>query len=635
MTKPFTKIYPNTGDAIITLDGGLNSYFPQSTIQDNESPDALNVVHEDGTVKTRQGTTLINTASVGSFAGNGLFTRHDRSGAETMVAFWNGSAFDLQGTSFITIPSAQSIFTTGINVGSCEYENHQFYGNGGSIPYKYNGTDWTRHGIYPPTATMTAATNSNGTLTGDVFYKVTYVNSQSVESDVNTRTATFTATAEDVLISSIPVAPQSWGVSARKLYRASVAAGTYKYLATINDNSTTTYVDNSDWSELGDNAPTDQGVPPTYGFIITHQDRLWSNDPGNLNYAVYSELGNPYVFKATNFFKVGDNSGKLLRALHSYPNGVLLVHDDGFAFVYMPDTDDTNWIRYDFNINYGTRSPFGLVSFQQRVLFPAMRSGKTVGIGALMGDQLEPDITYLSVMKTGGELISAKIANKMKDIEEGQESKIVSIEYQNKIYFAVTTTDSGTANDRVFVLDYNIDNLSKVQRYAWDEWTNLRVAYFTIYDGNLYYQDALATGRVFKMLDGTYNDNGSAINSYMITKEFTGFKNDENFSKDHRFINALVEMAGAWSMNIYARVDSSTNDGDRYIVDLTPTGALFGTAVFGVDVFAASEAQKDIKIFLGGLRGKRVQFKFSNQNVADQWFKVHWMKYAYNKKGYR
>lgn len=636
MTGPFTKIYPTTGDGIVTCDGGLNSRYPVSTIQDNESPDCLNVVFEDGAVKTREGTSLLNTAAIGSFVGDGLYTRRAQNNTQTMIALAGGTAWDLQGTSFITIGSAQSVFTAAIRVGSFESEDHIFFGNGGQVPYKWSGADWTRHGVYPPTTTATAGTNSNGTLTGDYRYKVVFVSSQVVESDVGPATATFTAASEEILVSSIPVAPQSFGIDSRRIYRTSANASTYYLVGTINDNTTTTFIDNNDDAELGAAAPTDQGVPPLWNFCDFFQDRAWVNDTGSPNFAWYSEAGNPYVFKSTNFFRVGDETGKLLRGIRAYNNGIMLAHDEGYEFIYMPDTTPSNWIKISLEgrVNFGTLSPYAMINFQDRLLFPAMRNRKIEGVGSIVGSTTEPDQAVLSVLTAGGELISQKIEDKMFDLEEGQEKSFTAIEFKNKIYFTVTQTDSATANDRIYVLNYNIDNLSKVQKFSWSLWDGLNAADFTVYNGNLYYLDGVS-GSVYKMLDGTYNDNGNAINSYYWTKEFPGFKGDENFQKDFRFLNVLAENSGSWSMWIYARVNSDVGDGDRYTADLTPNTSLWGTAVMGTDLWGGGTNQIDIKQFLGGIRGKRVQFKFTNQNVANQSFKIHWLKYAYNKKGYR
>ncbi len=635
-TGPFTRIYPETGAGYVTMDGGLSSNFPRSVIADNESPDCLNVIFEDGTVATREGTTLLNTAAVGSFSGDGLYTRHDSDGSETMVAFWDGTAFTYNGAStFVTIASAQSVFTAGTRISAAEYEDYMFTGNGASIPYKYNGTDWTRHGAYPPTTTMTAATNSGGTLTGDYQYKLTFVNSNLVESDVGPVTATFTAASEDIAITSIPVAAQSFGVSTRKLYRTEAGGTTFKLLDTINDNTTSSYTDNISDSALGADAPTDQGVPPTYGAIAYIQDRLFVNDPGNLNLVWYSELANPYVFKSTNFLRMGDKAGKIVEGIVAYNNGIVITTMDSMEFIYMPDTPPGNWVKVVLRVPFGSKSKFALQPFQDRLIFPALQSGKFVGVGSVVGSSIEPSATFLTVLTAGGELISQKIEDQMFTVVDAQVKDFSSIAYKNRVYLTVTYTSGATENDRVYVLNYNIDNLSKVQKFSWVPWTGMNAVQFTVYDNKLYYIDGNATGRVFRMNDGTYNDNDAAINSYYYTKEFSGFKGDENFTKDHRFLSFLVENSGAWKIDVLARTDSDKGDGDLYEVDVDPDSNLWNTLVWGTDNWGGGTDQKDVKLFLGSLRGKRIQFKFTNQNTADQKFKVHWLKHAYNRKGYR
>jgi hypothetical protein len=262
----FRRIYPGQGRVL--FDGGKNNKFERSIIADNESPDCANVIFSNGAVETRQGVTKLNTTSVGTFVFDGLYTRRADDLAETMCAFAGGHMYTLGTTTFTTVPSAQSVFTAGVRVGATQYENHLFIGNGGVIPYKYNGTDFTRHGVYPPATTSTVSSQTTGGLTGDYRYKVTYVNSMSVEGDVGPVTATFTAAAATLRLASIPVAPQSWGVSSRRIYRTEAGGSTFKRLTTIADNSTTTYDDNNADAALGTAAPTDNGVPPKYSVCV-------------------------------------------------------------------------------------------------------------------------------------------------------------------------------------------------------------------------------------------------------------------------------------------------------------------------------------------------------------------------------
>jgi hypothetical protein len=282
MSSQFRRIFPSKGR--ITFDGGLNNKFNRQHILDNESPDCANVIFGNGSVETREGYQKMNTTAVGSFAGDGIFTRRADTGAETMVVFAGSLMYDLAGTTFTTIASAQSVFTAGTKVYGAMQEGNLFVGNGDAIPYKWNGAEFTRHGVYPATDTFTAATSSAGTLTGDFRYLLTGVNSALVESDAGPITDTFTASSEQVSLTSLTTFPQSFGINTRKIYRTEAGGSTYKLLTTISDNTTTTYTDNSSDSELGAAAPTDQSVPPNYSVIKYHQNRLFMLDPANPNF---------------------------------------------------------------------------------------------------------------------------------------------------------------------------------------------------------------------------------------------------------------------------------------------------------------------------------------------------------------
>jgi hypothetical protein len=214
----FRRIYPDIGTKKILLDGGLNNKFEKSLLQDNESPDVLNCVFENGSAGTRGGTSKLNTAAAATFAFDGLYTRVDKTGAETMVGWVGGSLYALNATTFVTVPSAQSVFTAGVRVGADHAENYLFMGNGGSIPGKWNGSEWTRHGVYPATATAAAASQATGPLSGTYQYKYTYVNTGLVESDVSPVMSTFTGALATIRV-TVAVAPTSFGVNARKVYR--------------------------------------------------------------------------------------------------------------------------------------------------------------------------------------------------------------------------------------------------------------------------------------------------------------------------------------------------------------------------------------------------------------------------------
>lgn len=632
----FRRIYPDVGTKKVLLDGGLNNKFEKSIIQDEESPDVLNCVFENGSVGTRGGTSKVNTAAAATAVFDALYTRIDKSGAESMVAWVNGTMFTLNSTSFVTVPSAQSVWTAGFRVGADHAENYLFMGNGGSIPEKWNGTEFTRHGVYPPTATATAASQAVGVLTGDYLWKYTYVNSGSVESDVSPAMATFTGAAATARV-TIGTATVSFGINSRKLYRT-VAGGTaYKLVATIANNTATTYDDNIADASLGAAAPTDQGVPPNYNIIAFHPGlgRLFLNDPTNENYIWYTEANNPYVVKASNFDRFGNKSSDIVKGFKVLENSLVVFGNRGATIWYFSDNTPANWTKTPVRSNYGCLSPYGIEYWDNGILYPATENGKFVGFAHLVGDTNKPDATLLTISSMGSDLVSEKIETDIFSVQSAYVPNISSISYKNKIYISVTYGANNTTNNRIFVFDHSYSRIRSGQPFSWCPWTGLNAAQFTVFGGTLYYGSSTATGFAYSMNTTSYGDDGTAINSYFFTKDFFGFANEANFYKDFRTLQMLVDKAGSYYMDVVTRVDSDTGVGTTQRVLLTPGTNLWGTLVWGSDFWGSGQYQGDISLDLGTLQGKRIQFKFSNQNTLNQRFKVHYMGFTYNVKGLR
>lgn len=627
--RGFRLVYPSNGR--VSFDGGLNNKFERSIIAENESPDCLNVRFQDGGVETRQGSTQVASVSVGTSPG-GLYTRHDRTGAETMVAWANGSLKTWDGSTFATVPSAQSIYTIGKRVTAAEQENYMFFGNGDGIPYKWNGAEFTRHGIYAPASAPSIVSNATGALTGDYRYLVTTLNSNLAESDTGPSSTTLTLASATVRV-TLPTFAASYGVSARRVYRTEDGGATFKRLATISDNTTTFYDDDADDSALGTNAPTENGIPPNYSFVHFHQNRLFVISPESTA-VKYSNLGDPYNFAATNFINLGDNSGDIPKACYSWDTHLLVICDRSAYLIYMPDTDDTNWQQVKVQIPYGTKSPFGVFPYQDKVMFPALQNDQFVGFGAIRGAAIDPSAAFLTLSAIQSDLKSQRIEPDMFLVPEAYAEAISAVVFENRAYIALPYGLSQTANNRTLVFDFSIDRVSKKQKDAWS-WDDGNNPYqFTVYDGGLYFIDA-TDGMVYEYEDGSYNDAGSAINSYFWTKEFTLNSSNHLTFFDFRYAKALIDLAGDFPMHFGYRVDSDKGVGNRKDISLDPGSNLWGTMVWGVDQWGGGSEQEDVKIFLGSTRGERIQFYFSNKNTADQRFKVHGLRFYYNEKGFR
>jgi hypothetical protein len=627
----FKRIYP--GSSKIVFDGGKNNKFEKSIIEDNESPDCLNVEFDAGSVRTRDGFAKVNTGSVGSYVCDGIYTRKGTGNAETMVAFFGGTGYTLNSTSLVTIGSAQSVMTAGFRVCCAQMENHAFFGNGSVTPYKYNGTDFTRHGVPKPSGTGIANSNGVGVLSGVYQWKVSYLNTQSVEGNVSDVIYNTSVTAKIARLTSLPTGPQSWGVAARRIYRTTDSGTTFFRVATISDNSTTTYDDNTADASLGAVPPTDKGEPPIYSAIIYHKNRMFMI--GNDGLVWYTDLNEPFTVGSTSFLPIGDAATDFPVALGVYADSVVVFGQRSPWLIYMPDTDPLNWQVIKAQSSYTSKSPYGIFEYNDKVCFPAIQNDKMVGFAALKGNVIEPTTSLLTVNTVGSELKSDRVEPDMFDAQETYVGNISSLVYKNKAYITFTKASGNTTNNRVYVLDFSISNLSKDQKESWVPWSGLNAAQFTVYNGLLYYGTSTATGFVYKQNPGVYSDDGTAINSYLWTKEFTGGKEEASFNKDFRYANLLVDLAGAYSMYVAVRTDSDSGDGTNYSIDLNPGGSLWGSMMWGVDDWGAGASQADKRLYLAGARGKRVQYKFSNQNTAGQRFRVHWMNFTYNLKGPR
>jgi hypothetical protein len=632
----FNIVYPPKGRMM--FDGGLNNKFARSIIAENESPDCANVVFTNAAVETRGGAQRLNTTAIGSFVGDGLYTRRDNTGAETMVAFAGGTMWQLNVTTFTTVPSAQSVFTAGVRVGTAQYENHMFIGNGFVTPYKYDGTYFTRHGVPRPSISGTTGvvSASGGSLTtGTYYYKVAFVNSAAAIGDVSTATTGFTIAASGaVSLTGIATAPQSHGVASRRIYRAASAAGSYGLVGTIADNTTTTFTDNGATTP-STAAPTDNGEPPVYQAITYHQNRLFCSDTANPNYVWYSELAEPYTFASTNFIAIGDASRDLVRGLEVYNNAVLVTCETSTHLIYMPSTDPTDWQVIRVLAPFGSRSPFGTFLYENKAMVAAMQNGKFIGFGAISGNSVDPASTLLTTSAAGSELQSDRIEPDMFLVQESYVGNISAMVFKNKAYLAVTYGTNQTTNNRIYVFDFSRSNLSKSQSAAWSPITGVNAAQFTIYNGSLYYIESLATGFVNQLESTTYADNSTAIDSYYWTKEISGNPGHETFQKDFRYVKLLVEKSGSYYMNLTYRVDSDNGAGTTLLVDLTNPADTWGSKNWGTMTWGAGAAQQEVTVPLGQVTGKRIQLKFSNQNTSGQRFKVHGLNLNYNIKGRR
>ena len=109
--------------------------------------------------------------------------------------------------------------------------------------------------LTPPTSPSLSPTTGSDLGVGTYRYKITFVTANGETTGGATAAVTTTSGNQDVSINSIQIGPG--GTIARKIYRTQVngADGTQQLVMTINDNTTTSYTDNTPDGSLGAGLP--------------------------------------------------------------------------------------------------------------------------------------------------------------------------------------------------------------------------------------------------------------------------------------------------------------------------------------------------------------------------------------------
>jgi hypothetical protein len=283
-------------------------------------------------------------------------------------------------------------------------------------------------------------------------------------------------------------------------------------------------------------------------------------------------------------------------------------------------------------------------------MYPAIQAGRFVGFAALEGQTVSPSASLLTNTALGSDLQSTRIEKTMLLVNEDLAENIISHVYERKAYISlpidVVNSDlsitSATENNRILVFDFSLGRLDRKQRESWTLWDNAKFSCFTTYRHSqrdktqLYGGNAVANGFIRELnKENIYYDNiDDPINSYYFTKRFSGNKRDENYHKDFRYALILHEISTtAQNMNFTYIVDGQTT-GTTNVIPLTGTQT-WGTALWGSFLWSPGNGSTEQRSYTSPTFGKRIQFKFDNQNTTGNHFKIYGFNFVYNNKGLR
>jgi hypothetical protein len=615
------------------FDGGRNTKDAPSRIEDNQSPDLLNVVFDDrGAVGTREGTSYFNTSVVepGSNTIDGL-TEYKG----TMVAWAGGGMFRASGTTLVTVTAASDQFATGVAVAYEQYQDVLFMSDGTNGPYRWEGgQDFYNMGIGIPSA-PTSLSDTAGDIAADTyFHAVSFINTAVVEGEVGSASTGVTiGGSATIRIDDIPIGTGLQGVDKRNVYRATAASGPWLFVKELADNVTTSFTDTVAVGSEGGNPPSDGTAPTPFTTIRQHRERLFFDDSANRTLLRYTNSGSPYISAALNFTALNKGDGSNITAVGVQQDLVTAFKTNSVWVADLVDpSDDTTWIYVKTPVTKGIVGPKAFAEIDNGIMYMGQENGRVTGFHYLSGVDLLDTNNRLIKTRNIAENIEADLLG----LGTTLTADVAMYVFDNRIYIAAPQTSASTSNDAVWWFD--LDRITTDgQPGSWSIWTGVVGAKdWTEHNGILYGGSSLADGYVLQFNNGTFTDaDGTGIDSYMWTKEFGGEASLESWIKDMRFINVWYAQLGAYVMTVRWRKDGDTGSGFSTNLDLTPPGDTWNNFNWGNGTWSGGGSQTEREVSLGKLLGRRLQVRFENERsggspIAGQGFKVFNLKSLMN-----
>ena len=537
------------------MGAGLNTRTAKHLIHASEALafNNLTLSADRGMPKRRNGYTKLNAGAIPTASGspiNGLYRYYKSDGTRKLLVSHYGRIYRASGST-INAEVLVSGLTLNEPVNFCTLGDICLSTNGIEGVKRYNGTAMRSAGFPAPGAATATASSAAGLLIGDYYWKVTFIYDDAAEeSTMGTASGLVTVTDKKVQLTSIPTGSAGSGVTKRNIYRTQAGGSTYYLIATIADNTTTTYLDNTADVALISLGPTDNGIPPTTRFLAAFANRMW-----------YAR--NP-TYKSRLYFTAitqSETSPNTTGVAPTHGADIEIVPSDFWVDINKDDGDEITGlaVTLDSLIIFKSRSIWRLIGDNPEN-FTIMKVNADSGCIAPRSIARVETLVYFlsggdkpSIYATDGvrvipigERIQTTLAT---DIDLSYISTATAVRYKYN-YVLIYRPTGGGYNSKGFIYDYIKD--------AWATIGNIHYAsVFSVWDGagdqgECYFGDA-SGGNVHRFDNGT-SDNGTEISSTWQSKFY-----DFGQPDTRKPIAQVVMLVKAGGNNITAEIRRDFN----------------------------------------------------------------------------
>jgi len=488
---------------------------------------------------------------------------------------------------FLTSPST---VYTGLTAGKkCTFgilNDKLFISNGFDYPLVYDGTYVKQMGA--PTAKDLLVA---GSLTGAYYYAMTYV-IDGVEIILGTISNTITVSSKSIDL-DLPVGIET--CTARKIYRTEAGGSTLKLLTTINDNTTTTYQDNTADGSLGANIPSTNSSCPTPQFITVKDEKIIGAVNANRpNYLYVTEFEVEVFFNTSGVYDVsgvGNDNSPLTGLIEDY-NQIVVFSE---KHIYLADTSGLTTSVKQTTSNVGCIDGFSIARIPENdvlqggIMFVSNLYDVRIFSGNI-ATNLATSFDNLTTNNFSIALNKDSLKNQLKD------NPLESAFFDYKYHLIAETF--------MYVYDIRIGGWTKYFIKT-TSYTPVYWRFFKI--GQTLYVSQKNIGIVEQMYNAiTYR--GEEITAFFETPEIA-VGTERKFFKN---LYIYYDKSGSNTLTALATIDSTKT----VTATITYDGAYYDFDYFDEDYYETTEDEEDYKVVYINKYANWMRFKVSTQTQA-------------------
>lgn len=584
---------PNNINWISFLDfsGGENVDADADNLAENEVATCENIdLSINGGFKSRLGCGVLNSTSYGEQVEQ-LFEWKKYDGSVQLMAKIGNTLYLVDGSGNTTLVKNLSS-SSPRKIWWFSFQTNLYFGDGTDF-YYYNETTVYSVEAEAPTAAPTLAGSGTGTLSGLYSGKVTFVNEAGNESQPSPAGSTGTlSNALQINWSNIPTGPAN--TVSRKLYRTKGDGSYYYLVATISDNTTTTYTDTTKDSGLTEMINIPEYISEIQKCrMATYHDKsyrwFFAGNPDNPTALFWSKSNEPTVHEGTAVLYPVQGMGAIT-ALAQHGDALIVFYQYG-AYIWRGIDPATDAIWTKIPIPEGTESPYSIVLTPSSMTY--------LGRGGLW--MLPPQIlNYQVAMEASGSLVpNIAYGKQVKTI-----TSISSLPYACSVYvpetgylmMAYTKTAGSGRNDRVLICRWGANAFWHYTGWIVNDWC-LRA------NGDLLFA---SENYIMKANTGT-NDNGAAIEQIIKCKK-TAAGAGNNYKVLGKMLINAAQRSEASTVDVEIKSEDSSLTKEEITLNEVTTWSGKWSGAWGAPAELTS-----IEInFDSPLTGKRFQVIFSN-----------------------